>query len=290
MMTRVKTTDLRMMNRQETLAAELSQDGNHSIEQIMELTGLNRAQIVAACDLYALWRARAAAVAQLSPVKPTEAAPPKSERPAAAAFLEPAHAAPPTPGTQAPAESADEHGAQASPPPADAPQAPEDSTTAQETQPRAEPAQPARTERGRMDEQVPPCPVAADFPLERLLEQADASTPHGRQLAGQIRTLFEQLRDELENGAAIAAAQADVEAARARLAEAEQALRRLTGDTPPAADTVHEPQNPGAALMDKDLRARIRTWAQSQGRTVGERGRIPDAVVDAYLRAHPQKG
>ena len=42
----------------------------------------------------------------------------------------------------------------------------------------------------------------------------------------------------------------------------------------------------GAARMDKEQATAIREWANSNGHTVADRGRIPAAVVEAYQTAH----
>lgn len=38
----------------------------------------------------------------------------------------------------------------------------------------------------------------------------------------------------------------------------------------------------------RHARARIRTWAWEKGRTLGDRGPIPDAIVREYLEKHPE--
>lgn len=40
---------------------------------------------------------------------------------------------------------------------------------------------------------------------------------------------------------------------------------------------------------DADLTAEIRNWAQNNGHTVADRGRISQAVKDAFFAAHPDK-
>jgi hypothetical protein len=45
----------------------------------------------------------------------------------------------------------------------------------------------------------------------------------------------------------------------------------------------------GAAAEQKEFNARVRKWANSNGHKVKPRGRVPQSVVDAYLKAGKNK-
>lgn len=59
------------------------------------------------------------------------------------------------------------------------------------------------------------------------------------------------------------------------------AARRSSGGARSAA-----PRARGSKKSDADRLAAIRSWAQSNGYTVGDRGRIKAEIVDAYDAAH----
>lgn len=84
--------------------------------------------------------------------------------------------------------------------------------------------------------------------------------------AGQLRHRIRQLEQ--------LAARVDDE-----LTEARHRLHRLE----------HPPRRPGMAVVPRGVdSARVRTWARLNGwPTLGDRGRLPAAAIDAFLTAHP---
>lgn len=141
----------------------------------------------------------------------------------------------------------------------------------------------------RTAKQSPPLAPVADFPLDQLLEAGDAApSENARALAAQIRAAAQDLRRELDNGAAIADAQAQIERARAQLAQAEAALAQLTGEADLRPEPEPEPAEERAAPIGEDVRHSnaVRDWARENGLSVGARGRIADDVIAAFNAAH----
>ncbi len=91
-------------------------------------------------------------------------------------------------------------------------------------------------------------------------------------------------------------AESNIEELTSALAPFIDAARRASSRPRRAATSGPSPSRPRAprpALADKPRRARsgdtaaIREWASVNGFTVGERGRIPDAVKQAWAEANP---
>jgi hypothetical protein len=142
---------------------------------------------------------------------------------------------------------------------------------------------PRARERLAMDDELvekePESPPAAEEPppgpestrsLERLLAAAlDHRTPRVRALANRVRTQLQVLRDLIDREEKAAAAQAEVDALKAKLAEAQAKL-------PPRAVVGKRP--------DRTENTAIREWAAANGHVVAPTGRIPETVRRAYER------
>jgi hypothetical protein len=92
----------------------------------------------------------------------------------------------------------------------------------------------------------------------------------------------EQARREAE--AARAELEAAVTALEAELAEKKAALRDVAGK--PVKSRPAKTPATGAAELTKAQRTEIRAWAQARGYEVGDRGRIPASIVEAWTEAH----
>lgn len=133
-----------------------------------------------------------------------------------------------------------------------------------------------KARRQRMTENVP-----TTHPLTALLDEAESSTvAKHRRKAERIRTLLADLKTELdsdrERRQAEAEARAAVERLQEQLAEAKAALKQAaSGGKKVAAPTGPKP-------------AQIRAWAVANNVACPKAGRVPGAVVDAYLAATEQ--
>lgn len=112
--------------------------------------------------------------------------------------------------------------------------------------------------------------------IAALLTRAERSG-HKRTMltAARIRREVDLLRQLLEQHGEEAAARRKVEQARARLAKAEEELRALHGNGQPVAAA-----NPSATT------ATMRAWLVENGHPVSDRGRLSDALCEAYYAAH----
>lgn len=152
-----------------------------------------------------------------------------------------------------------------------------------------------------------PVGQVAPSPIEELLARAEASLQtRVRTLAAAVRTQLAHLASLLNNDEKVRVLSAATEVLRGQLAKAERELAELLGgagaapDTRTAvdldaalADTPAEAAQAAAAAApqggpgDAELAhsAAVRAWAKSEGWAVGERGRMPGAVVAAYRKA-----
>jgi hypothetical protein len=149
---------------------------------------------------------------------------------------------------------------------------------------------------------VTPEPVVAKDELETLLEEADRSPqPRAKQLAAQIRDSTAELRQLLGNDEKVRVLFAAREVLARKLAQTEAELAELldAGGFGYAAVNTAEPEPDvpvdepapldGWTLGDAEALAVspiVRQWGNNNGWTVGVRGRIAGAVVQAYMKAH----
>ncbi|WP_319460071.1 histone-like nucleoid-structuring protein Lsr2 [Micromonospora sp. RTP1Z1] len=142
--------------------------------------------------------------------------------------------------------------------------------------------------------QVPPLPgqastnTAADprppDVLAALLAAAAASPNRRTQTLGtKVRALVDDLRAELRRESQAAEAQRRVDELAAELERARERLRAASGRparpaTPPAGERPTAPEVPAKT---------VRAWARDHGVDVPALGRVPRAVMDAYLKANP---
>lgn len=63
---------------------------------------------------------------------------------------------------------------------------------------------------------------------------------------------------------------------------------RVSSRSTAATSRVAPARRAAAAADHKAFNARVREWAAANGRVVKPRGRVPEPVVDAYLKANPR--
>jgi hypothetical protein len=156
---------------------------------------------------------------------------------------------------------------------------------------------------------VKPTPAAPKDDVDTLLAAGVASPqPRARELAGQIRDGIATLRTLIGNDEKFRTLTALVEVHRRHLAETEAELAALIGaDSAPAVDdrpaividvepfreteTAAPALKKSAPIRKPDPLAyspEVRAWARSHGWPgLGTYGRMPAAIVTAWLNAHP---
>jgi hypothetical protein len=108
---------------------------------------------------------------------------------------------------------------------------------------------------------------------DRLTAQLDAETDAARQAAVEAAR---KAKEKAAKAAAQAAARAEVERLEAQLAQARSKLQRSSAVPPGARDLGLDPKA-------------IRRWAASADVPCTVAGRVPRAVIDAYLSSHPDE-
>jgi hypothetical protein len=142
------------------------------------------------------------------------------------------------------------------------------------------PAAPENTEPQITGPQITETEPVGTLEFESLLQAADATgVPRLQRAATKIRDLITELRTDLAQHTREATLRAEQAKLEAQLAAIKEQLRpQRTQPIPPTASSTEA----GPAPLDAKA---VRAWAQKQGLYCPARGRIPDAVTDAYQQA-----
>ncbi|MFI1585623.1 hypothetical protein [Embleya sp. NPDC020630] len=131
--------------------------------------------------------------------------------------------------------------------------------------------------------------------VDALLSWAAAQPTAGtRRLGERTAQGLARLAQQRDHAVAVDAAAARVIEAQLTLARAEAQLRAAKAGTPAAGATGDSAEGPGVPQVDpgparrREAGRRARAWAARNNVTCPDRGLVPNHVLAAYRRAHPE--